>query len=311
MLGYHQYADLLEIQKNIKSQSSSSPPFPILIVGNKLDLFLAEQQRATTTVHPRRVPQRDIMGFRSEGRSFNGQDFQYEYQVDPNTSTVSSSIFRTSSTMQKRNKKRNKKNSEAAANATAALPEHNRNRENSHETNIFFLANRENWTTDNSYLDSLINSEDASSPDRDMVLLWCLRNGLQHMECSAASGQGVDVAIQSMLKLAIQQQKEQEEEQRREIQRRQQQQQQAYEQEYAAMMQQQQQQQQQQNETDTNEQSASSTTTSTTTDQQQSSGLPLRAQHHHPEVDFQERYKKVEEPCCWCVRPLPAVAKQY
>ena len=39
-----------------------------------------------------------------------------------------------------------------------------------------------------SYLESLLNTEDGSHPDKDMVLLWCMRNGLKHMEVSALDG---------------------------------------------------------------------------------------------------------------------------
>ncbi|KAL7561218.1 hypothetical protein ACA910_004140 [Epithemia clementina (nom. ined.)] len=160
------YADVLEIRKK--------NCFPVLIVGNKRDLFVANQQRATTLVHPRRVAQRNVMGL---GRDFRGRDFRYEYRV---STPIQSS----------KTKHRLSKQDVLAAHGTT---EHS-----------FFLANRENWTTDNSYLDSLLNSEDASHPSVDMVLLWCMRNGLQHMEVSAATGEGVDQAIESILRLALQ-----------------------------------------------------------------------------------------------------------
>ena len=149
------YADLMELQKH--------RPLPILIVGNKLDLFEADLQRATTVVHPRRVAQRDVLGLSG---AFRGNDFRYEYRVSPVKSTQSSP--------------------------------NNRRMEISS-----YLANRENWTTDGSYLESLLNSEDASHPDREMVLLWCMRNGLQHVEVSAATGNRVDVAMKALIDLAM------------------------------------------------------------------------------------------------------------
>ena len=39
-----------------------------------------------------------------------------------------------------------------------------------------------------SYLESLLSTEDGSHPDKDMVLLWCYRNGLNHHEVSALDG---------------------------------------------------------------------------------------------------------------------------
>lgn len=60
---------------------------------------------------------------------------------------------------------------------------------------------------DGSYLNSLLNSEDESHPDRDLVLLWCMRNGLQHAEVSAATGEGVDAAMEMLVRLALEEQK--------------------------------------------------------------------------------------------------------
>ena len=157
------YADLIDVCK--------SNPRPILIVANKLDLFLADQQRAQRVVHPRRVPQRDVMGL---GGNFKGNDFRYEYSVSRKTDDP---------TPQQR--KRTNLNPQRRMEISA------------------FLANHENWTTDGSYLESLINSEDGSLPDREMVLLWCMRNGLKHIEVSAATGNNVEEAINELIRLAL------------------------------------------------------------------------------------------------------------
>jgi GTPase SAR1 family protein len=143
-------------------------PLPILIVANKLDLFSADQRRPSTLVNPRKVPQRVVLGL----GDFRGKDFRYEYQVSPKDSGSSST-----------------KNPNQAPQRRMEIST--------------FLANRENWTTDGSYLESLLNSEDASHPDREMVLLWCMRNGLQHVEVSAATGEHVDEAIEALVRLAL------------------------------------------------------------------------------------------------------------
>lgn len=232
------YADLLEIPHRL----------PILIVGNKLDLYQAEQDRATVVVHPRRVPQRNIMKL---GRNFTGHDFRYEYQVDKNSATSDGVAA-----------KKSKMSSSSSRNHHSSNPHH--------PENIFFLANRENWTTDNSYLDSLLNSEDASSPDRDMVLLWCMRNGLQHMEVSAATGEGIDEAIQSMLQLAM-----------------------ASQQQIA------------ENQKSTKDPKAQ-IPTSDAVDYPSNNSLKASHWRSLEEVDFQDRYANREEPpCCFCFRPLP------
>jgi hypothetical protein len=59
----------------------------------------------------------------------------------------------------------------------------------------------------------LLNSEEGSHPDLEMVLLWCMRNGLKHFEVSAATGQGVATAIDALVVLALESRNKNEEEQ--------------------------------------------------------------------------------------------------
>ena len=138
------YADVLEIRKQNW--------FPVLIVGNKRDLFVANLQRATTLVHhSRRVPQRNVMGL----KSFCGQDFRYEYKVDPGNHHA----FRSN-----HHNHNHHSSTSSTTPTTTTTSTHSDTTARSTTENSFFLANRENWTTDNSYLDSLLNSEDASDP---------------------------------------------------------------------------------------------------------------------------------------------------
>jgi hypothetical protein len=58
----------------------------------------------------------------------------------------------------------------------------------------------------------LLNSEEGSHPDLEMVLLWCMRNGLKHFEVSAATGEGLDTAIDALVELALESRKKDEEE---------------------------------------------------------------------------------------------------
>ena len=128
------YADLLEIYKWCRDTT-----LPILVVANKLDIYLAENHQRTARHHPRRVAQRDVLGLRN---NFRGKDLKYEYRVNHvsrarDNNNTSQSSLRISS----------RKRMEISS----------------------FLPTRANWTTDGSYLESLINSEDLSHPDRDMV----------------------------------------------------------------------------------------------------------------------------------------------
>ncbi len=165
------YADLLQLEQTL----------PILVLGNKLDLTV---QGGASPLR-RRVPsihQRDVMGLRGH---FRGHDFRYEYHVTPPTkaSSLSSQLSKQTQPQytQSHLKKLPKRRMEISS----------------------YLVNRENWTDDWSYLASVLNSEDQSNPDRDMVLLWCRRNGLQHCEASAATGEGVPEAMEALIQLAL------------------------------------------------------------------------------------------------------------
>ena len=55
-------------------------------------------------------------------------------------------------------------------------------------TYLEYVLGKSSGAADGSYLESLLSTEDKSHPDKDMVLLWCMRNGLQHVEVSALEG---------------------------------------------------------------------------------------------------------------------------
>lgn len=107
------YADLMDLP--------TPKQLPILIVGNKMDIFQSDQD-GRAPHHPPRVSTRDVFGL----SDFGGKDFRYEYRVSP--VQPKSTTTTTQSTRQ-----RNSKRMEISS----------------------FLANRDNWTTDGSYLDSV------------------------------------------------------------------------------------------------------------------------------------------------------------
>jgi small GTP-binding protein len=172
------YADLMEIyQKEEQDKLRKTPP--ILVCANKQDLFEARSLTNDDARHRSRVQQRDVFGFE---RNVRGHDFQYEYQICPSISSqIESSL-----------------NIGGSGTANRYLHQKKRRMEISS-----YLANRENWTSDGSYLESLLDSEDVSHPDREMVLLWCLRNGLSHFEVSAATGDGVNQLVEKLIELAL------------------------------------------------------------------------------------------------------------
>jgi GTPase SAR1 family protein len=190
------YADLLELFQRQNAAGSGQKPKPILLVANKLDLF---EQAMNPRHRPRtRVSQRDVLGLRKD---FYGNDFQYEYSVsnNPNNTTTNHHQPQTSSssaTISSSNNGNNNNNN----NKTGTKPRHN-----GEISSQYFLANRDNWTSDSNYLESLITAEDGSHPDREMVLLWCLRNHVKLYEVSAATGDGVAAAFAALVALAAEQ----------------------------------------------------------------------------------------------------------
>lgn len=130
-------------------KKTSQHKLPVLIVANKMDIFKRNIAEPKRSVT---VPQRDVLGLRG---SFRGKDSRYEYRASPQI-------------ISDNDKKQN----------------HNRR----FEISTYMTTGDSTWTTDGSYLDSVLNTEDSSHPDRDMVLLWCMRNGLKHVELSALDG---------------------------------------------------------------------------------------------------------------------------
>lgn len=164
------YADLQQLW------SKNNTKLPILVVSNKIDLF---EKTKNTNVVPKRVPQRDVLGLR---QGYYGDSFVYEYSVSPPNEQ----------------EKKQEKNDDRPS-------KYNKDKNNKRRMEISsYLVNRENWTSDGSYLESLLHSEDGSHPDREMVLVWCMRNALKFVECSAATGAGVNEAIHQLVELALQ-----------------------------------------------------------------------------------------------------------
>lgn len=182
------YGDLIELFTKTKKS------IPILIVANKLDLYNqgmdGKDQRNEQTGRPM-VAQRNVLGL--HGIDYYGKNFQYEYQIVPNNNKDATSAASISSS-----------NEVSTTNSSAIDDPLRSNKGTKRRMEISsYLVNRDNWTTDGSYLESLLQSEDGSHPDRDMVLLWCMRNRLQLVEISAATGEGVHKAVDALIGLAL------------------------------------------------------------------------------------------------------------
>jgi hypothetical protein len=126
---------------------------------------------------------------------FRGKDIRYEYQVSDEGSAAAATpgAGDSHSTQQQQQQQhglyRRRSGSVSASPSSVSMP--------------IYLADRENWTSDGSYLESLLTTEDQSFPDIEMVKLWCLRNGLSHVESSAATGDGVELAFSQLIKIGL------------------------------------------------------------------------------------------------------------
>jgi small GTP-binding protein len=192
---------------------------PILIVGNKRDLIPNNDTPTSSSSHRPAIPQRDVMGLMG---SFTGKDFRYEYRVDhqvlvsnpqqqqqhgattppPATKNTGSTNNTNNSSSSLYKQPRSSTNTVSPYNDTSHHHRHYQISTFSATTDAGIL-----WTQgqDGTYLDSLLTTEDNSNPDRDMVKLWCLRNGLQHVEVSCLEEQGnVDTAMETLVQSVLQ-----------------------------------------------------------------------------------------------------------
>jgi hypothetical protein len=118
------------------SKKTASPPkqLPILIVANKMDiLFQSGRPDGRAPHHAPTVSQRDVFGM----DSFRGKDFRYEYRVSPLVQDKNSAASLPVS---------------SAADLSHSTAKNVRNKRMEISS---YLANRENWTTDGSYLESV------------------------------------------------------------------------------------------------------------------------------------------------------------
>lgn len=146
------YYELIERIRRMKANHERTRHLPIVIVGNKIDIFQDRDTRQKELLNRKKeiVQQRNVLGLTGNWR---GRDYRYEY----------------------------------SANAPALTSAPTKPKENRLElltylgTNTNYLeAILNNEVYRGSYLDSLLSSEDNSHPDKDMVQLWCMVSAFQY-----------------------------------------------------------------------------------------------------------------------------------
>jgi len=191
------YYELIERVRRMKANHERTRHLPIVIVGNKIDIFQDRDTRQKELLNRKKeiVQQRNVLGLIGNWR---GRDYRYEYSA--NAPALTSTPTKPSSSCTRTNNK--------IDGSTSGIG----GKENRLElltylgTNTNYLeAILNNEVYRGSYLDSLLSSEDNSHPDKDMVQLWCMRNGLIHMDVSAKSGAGIDDLIHQLIDIALKQ----------------------------------------------------------------------------------------------------------
>jgi len=184
------FKDLMTRIRRLELSGERTRPFPVVIVGNKIDIM---HQRDT---HPSRrqavVAQRDVLGMTN--KAFRGKDLHYEYTACATHSSENSMSAASGVPGNNSNKKRGTNDRHRFELSTYM---------GTGEKTNYLQAVLNNDVQIGSYLESLLSTEDGSHPDKDMVILWCMRNGLKHMEVSALDGTGIDDMINEVIDMVL------------------------------------------------------------------------------------------------------------
>lgn len=158
------HADLVARIQRMEAAGERTRPFPILVAATKMDIKARDTHPSS---RPRSIGnQRAVMGF----NDFKGKEIRYEYTANQPSSSKSKSS-------KKKQSQSHRKRLETSTYAGVGVDQI------SYLEDSFFTNDARG-----SYLESLLSTEDGSDPDRDMVLLWCHRNGLSHHEVSSLDG---------------------------------------------------------------------------------------------------------------------------
>lgn len=160
--------------------------FPVLVVATKLDRLKAEQSKSGNI---RTVPQRNVLGLQT---GFKGMDYHYEYKVHGADTEDDGKD-------EKKKPQTTKKTSTNAGVQTESFGK----KPASQRMSLSYSLEGGSWAKDREYMDCVRMAEDECFPDRKMVKRWCRRNGLQHVEVSALEDRGVDLAVNTVISLAL------------------------------------------------------------------------------------------------------------
>ena len=165
---------------------------PFIVVANKIDL-LDHNNKTAKYVAKANLKSRSVMGLRG---NYRGLDEKYEYAADYAPKHMTSPQCNTLDCHYKKQDNNSSKYERRI-----------------HKDNKLTYSLKETcWSSDEQYLHCLQQADDQLPSNRTMVLLWCKRNGIPHVEASALDGRGVDFAMRELIRLGFEERLNSEEE---------------------------------------------------------------------------------------------------
>lgn len=170
-------------QNNNKASNPSNrrrKHIPFIVVANKLDLLERGPSNTQQLQSSFGQKRRSVLGF--VNGEYRGKELVYEYAAE-NIANIPGS-------------KNESNNSKPSPTAVSSHQANNNDR-------LTYSLKETLWSTDAAYLNALQLTEDQLPANRRMILLWCQRNGIPHVEASALDGRGVEEAFESIIKVGV------------------------------------------------------------------------------------------------------------
>jgi hypothetical protein len=166
-------------QQQQQSNKSKSKRVPFIVVANKIDLLDEKKNlRSTKSATSQR---RSVMGF----DTYRGMEETYEYAAENASSTQCNCRC-------------------IQCHSNRCLGDNVAPLQKSQKKKLTYSLKETCWSSDSHYLRSIQDADDRLGANRTMVLLWCERNGIRHVEVSALDGRGVNLAMEELVRLGVQ-----------------------------------------------------------------------------------------------------------
>jgi len=166
----------IEKDQSKDTQKRRRKKVPFIVVANKIDL-LREEQVSPRMLNDNHHNYRSVMGL----SDYRGKGYAYEYAVEDYSTDESEK-------------------------------ERPRPRDGRGHKRLTYSLKETTWSNDSTYLKSLQLSEDQLPANRLMIMLWCKRNRIPHVEASALSGEGVNEAMDMLVTMGVEEFKAREQE---------------------------------------------------------------------------------------------------